>query len=186
MAGYNSEGIELLVSPKIQRGRQRNTNNAVTSRASRSGYLSEGGAAERAAAVTPTDWLHVPSAQRPPVEEEEDIFGSPSYLSDHGLPSERARIAAGHQYRELQRSGRHDITTSSERTPLLSSQVKETTLAGSAGHSVEPVLLRYGEKDGGSDKDPLMSPQKNNDLRVMEGRGENKREERERLKKAKW
>ncbi|CAI8033138.1 hypothetical protein GBAR_LOCUS18690 [Geodia barretti] len=175
MAGKHSEGMELFVSPKdIQRGRRR--------RAGRphAGYQSEG-----AGAAAASEW-HVTSSQTT----NEELLDTHTYLSDHGLPSERARIAASNRYRELQQSGEQENFASTERTPLLSSQMKETVL----GNTLEPgtpVLVRVEpaeEKmtDGVADSlaHEALVHHKTNDLRG--GGGESLRDERKRLKREKY
>ena len=121
MSGHNSDTIELLRSPKdIQRGRRRNRNGG--------GYLSEGGMAAREQLLQSC----------------EELSDAQTYLSDQGLPSERARLAANSRYRELQRSGRREVENSSEEnTPLLAAQESESALDGSS-ESGKPVLLRIG------------------------------------------
>ena len=167
MAGRDSEDIELLLSPNdIPRGRRR--------RGDAAGYQSEG------VAAATTDWLNASSQTAA-----EDLFDSHHCLSDHALPSERARIAASNRYRELQRSGRQELS-SSETTPLLGPQTKESILGGSPEPG-EPVLLRVEE---GKERlrDSLahesLAQQNVTDLRSMGGGG-SARDERKRLKREK-
>ena len=175
MAGKQSEGMELFVSPKdIQRGRRRRPGRP------HAGYQSEGGAGAAAA----SEW-HDTSSQTT----NEELLDTYTYLSDHGLPSERARIAASNRYRELQRSGEQENFASTERTPLLGSQMKETVL-GATLEPGTPVLVRVEpaeEKmtDGIADSlaHETLVQHKTNDVRG--GGGESVRDERKRLKREK-
>ena len=151
MAGGEPDDIELLLTPEdIQRKRKRRN-----IREREHGYRSEGGAAGT------TYWLESSTSEELP----------PSYLSDHSLPSERARIAAKHRYIELQKSGRQEMEmTGSERTPLLSGKARESVLGGSMETS-EPPLLRVEESLSGGD----LSRELGKDLRGV-SRTERKRE----------
>ena len=175
MAGERSEGIEMFLSPKdIQKKSRRRRAGGRRN----AGYLSEGGGG--AAAVS--DWLDGSSQTT-----NEELYETHTYLSDHGLPSERARIAASNRYRELQNSGEGD--GSNERTPLLSSQVRETVL-GATLEPGTPVLVRVEapeEKKGVDSEahDSLVVQQQPNELSLRGGGGESFRDERKRLKQEK-
>lgn len=122
MSERGLDTLELLASPRgIQKRRGRHKNDPVTA-----GYLSEGGAA----AMKETDFQSHDDAH--------------SYISDQGLPSERARLAASNHYRELQRSGREEERSGDERTPLLASLTKESAMDDSRGAGEPPILQRFG------------------------------------------
>ena len=167
MSGHNSDTIELLQSPKdIQRGRRRNRNGG--------GYLSEGG-----------------MAAREQLQSCEELSDAQTCLSDQGLPSERARLAANSRYRELQRSGRREVGNSSEEnTPLLAAQESESALDGSS-ESGKPVLLRIdGTAVAANQRNEYESvPRSYESLprsSASEVRGNLKKQERTRQKREQW
>ena len=170
MAGENSEDIELLLSPKdIQRGHRRRLG-----RRNVGGYQSEGGAA-----AATTERLNASSHSA-----NEDVFDDHHYLSDHGLPSERARIAASNRYRELQRSGEQEELANTERTPLLGSQIRETVLGASLEPGT-PVLVRVTDEKKLPDEaahESLMSQKSDLTRSIVGG---NIWEERKKLKREK-
>lgn len=154
-----SDTIQLLPTPEdIQRRRRRRRNNG--------GYQSEGGAAALE---------HTNSS--------EDLTTALSYLSDQGLPSERARLAASNRYRELQRSGREETE---ERTPLLAAGTRETAFIGSGKVPFE----REGGYSGNSTTyQPSTHTNTQHDIHVHTvgggGGGMTMRKERNRLKREK-
>ena len=156
----SSDTIELLRSPKdIQRGRRRNKNGG--------GYLSEGG-----------------MAAREQLQSCEELSDAQTCLSDQGLPSERARLAANSRYRELQRSGRREVGNSSEEnTPLLAAQESESALDGSS-ESGKPVLLRIdGTAVAANQRHEYESVPRSS---ASEVRGNLKKQERTRQKREQW
>ena len=162
MSGHTSDTIELLSSPThIQRDRKRGKK-----RDGGLGYQSEGG-------TTALDSLKVATSS-------EELTGSLPYLSDQGLPSERARIAASNRYRELQRSDREEESLDEERTPLLVAQItKESPIDGSGGAAV----ARYEHVR--SDPNTYETVSLASDLRTVSGGLYSVRKERERLKREK-
>ena len=169
MSGHTSDAIELLQtkSPKdVKRRRRRNKN---AEHGGGLGYQSEGGVAALTRLVAQSC---------------DDPSGSHLYLSDQGLPSERARIAASSRYRELQRSGREE-EWSDERTPLLAAPVKESALTSSCGSGTPD--MRYAGTGGTAAASPgnvyeLALHMPGNDLRG----GKSLRKGRVKLRREKW
>lgn len=153
MSGHTSQDVELLLSPKdIQRRKRACVSN---------GYLSEGGAAR--------------------IESSGELSHSLPVLSDHCLPSERARRAATNRYRELQRSGREEETTNDERTPLLPASSKESVFGSS---STQQIVANGVAERQTSENTHTQSVSHANDLRVSVG-GIDTRKERKQLKREK-
>ena len=153
MSAHTSDNYELLLSPKPAKDIQRRKRMYMSN-----GYLSEGGAAQV-----------------------EELSRSVPVLSDHGLPSERARRAANHRYRELQRSGREEeTTTNDERTPLLLADSKEN----SASSQRTAIVQNEVTEAQSSESLHTQSLSHANDLRVSVS-GMNVRKERKQLKRKK-
>ena len=161
MSERSPDTLELLASPRgMQRRRRRHKNDALTA-----GYLSEGGTA----AIEETDF-----------QSNEDTH---SYLSDQGLPSERARLAASNRYRELQRSGCEEQKSNDERTPLLASQTKESALDDSRGTG-EPVPLGFNATKAAAINPKSCEPAPRASVRSRTGIGVKKGEQfKQKLKK---